>query len=97
METSATSRNESYGQRYSQPKATTNTAIRPTMVTATNNISLDVHLIASCPAAYSGALGRIVSKRKGSRYSAGRSPDWLKSKNPESPAVRREAEEDWGR
>jgi ATP-dependent DNA ligase len=38
----------------------------------------------------------IVSKRKGSRYSAGRSPDWLKSKNPNSPAVRREAEEDWG-
>jgi bifunctional non-homologous end joining protein LigD len=39
----------------------------------------------------------IVSKRKGSRYSAGRSPDLLKSKNPNSPAVRREAEEDWGR
>jgi hypothetical protein len=37
----------------------------------------------------------IVSKRKGSRYSTGRSPDWLKSKNPASPAVRREAEEDW--
>jgi hypothetical protein len=40
---------------------------------------------------------RIVSKRKGSRYSAGRSPDWLKSKNPASPAVKREAEEDWHR
>jgi bifunctional non-homologous end joining protein LigD len=39
----------------------------------------------------------IVSKRKGSRYKAGRSPDLLKSKNPNSPAVRREAEEDWGR
>ena len=26
-----------------------------------------------------------------------RSPDWLKFKNPEAPAVRREAEEDWGR
>jgi hypothetical protein len=37
----------------------------------------------------------IGSKRKGSRYSAGRLPDWLKSKNPNSPAVRREAEEDW--
>jgi hypothetical protein len=23
--------------------------------------------------------------------------DWLKFKNPEAPAVRREAEEDWGR
>ena len=35
-----------------------------------------------------------MSKRKGSRYSAGRSPDWLESKNPDLPAVRREAEED---
>jgi hypothetical protein len=28
---------------------------------------------------------------------AGRSPDWLKFKNPEAPAVKREAEEDWNR
>jgi ATP-dependent DNA ligase len=41
-------------------------------------------------------LEGIVSKRKGSPYSSGRSPHWLKS-NPASPAVRREAEEDWGR
>jgi hypothetical protein len=33
-------------------------------------------------------------KRLGSRYRSGRSPDWLKFKNPEAPAVRREAEED---
>ena len=26
-----------------------------------------------------------------------RSPDWLKFKNPAAPAVKREAEEDWGR
>jgi ATP-dependent DNA ligase len=39
----------------------------------------------------------IVSKRLGSHYRAGRSPDWLKFKNPAAPAVRREAEEDWGR
>ena len=38
----------------------------------------------------------IVSKRLGSRYCSGRSPDWLKFKNPAAPAVRREAEEDWG-
>jgi bifunctional non-homologous end joining protein LigD len=38
----------------------------------------------------------IVSKRLGSRYRSGRSPDWLKFKNPQAPAVRREAEEDWG-
>ena len=42
-------------------------------------------------------LEGIVSKRKDSPYRSGRSPDWLKMKNPEAPAVRREAEEDWGR
>jgi hypothetical protein len=31
----------------------------------------------------------------GSRYRSGRAPDWLKFKNPEAPAMRREAEEDW--
>jgi hypothetical protein len=35
-------------------------------------------------------------RRLGSRYRSGRSPDWLKFKNPEAPAVKREAEEDWG-
>jgi hypothetical protein len=35
----------------------------------------------------------IVSKRKGSPYRSGRSPDWLKMKNPDAPAVKREAEE----
>ena len=39
----------------------------------------------------------IVSKRLGSRYTSGRTRDWLKMKNPDAPAVRREAEEDWGR
>ena len=53
-------------------------------------------------------LESIVSKRLGSTYRSGRSPDWLKFKNPAAPApdwlkfknpaapaVRREAEEDW--
>jgi bifunctional non-homologous end joining protein LigD len=42
-------------------------------------------------------LEGIVSKRLGSRYRSGRSPDWLKMKNPSAPAVKREAEEDWGK
>jgi hypothetical protein len=42
-------------------------------------------------------LEGIVSKRLGSRYRSGRSPGWLKFKNPAAPAVRREAEEDWGK
>jgi bifunctional non-homologous end joining protein LigD len=42
-------------------------------------------------------LEGIVSKRKDSMYRSGRSPDWLKVKNPAAAAVKREAEEDWGR
>ena len=42
-------------------------------------------------------LEGIVSKRLGSRYNSGRTRDWLKFKNPEAPAVKREAEEDWNR
>ena len=42
-------------------------------------------------------LEGIVSKRKGSPYRSGRSADWLKMKNPACAAVRREAEEDWGK
>jgi len=36
-----------------------------------------------------------LDKNWGQRH--GRSPDWLEFKNPQAPAVRREAEEDWGR
>jgi hypothetical protein len=36
-------------------------------------------------------------KRLGSRYRSGHSRDWLKSKNPEAPAMKREKEEDWGK
>jgi len=42
-------------------------------------------------------LEGIVSKRKDSAYRSGRSPDWLKMKNADAPAVRREAKEDWAR
>jgi ATP-dependent DNA ligase len=41
-------------------------------------------------------LEGIVSKRLGSHYRSGRSPDCLKMKNPAAPAVKREAEENWG-
>jgi len=42
-------------------------------------------------------LEGIVSKRKDSSYRSGRSPYWLKMKNANAPAVKREAEEEWGR
>ena len=38
----------------------------------------------------------IVSKRLGSAYRSGRVDHCLKIKNPAAPAVKREAEEDWG-
>jgi ATP-dependent DNA ligase len=39
-------------------------------------------------------LEGIVSKRKDSAYRSGRPPDWLKMKNSDAPAVKREAEQD---
>jgi bifunctional non-homologous end joining protein LigD len=47
--------------------------------------------------AQSLGLEGIVSKRKDSRYVSGRSPYWLKMKNPASEAAHREAEMEWGR
>jgi len=51
----------------------------------------------SSPTPARWGLKVIVSKRKDSAYRSGRSPDWLKMKNADAPAVKREAEEDWGR
>src|SRR5262245_1934617 len=41
--------------------------------------------------------GACSTKRKDSTYRSGRSPDWLKMKNTDAPAVKREEEEDWGK
>jgi hypothetical protein len=41
-------------------------------------------------------LGTASFQPCGSPYRSGRSPDWLKMKNADAPAVKREAEEDWG-
>ena len=38
-----------------------------------------------------------MSKRLGSRYSSGRTDNWIKVKNPAAPTVKREAEEDRGK
>jgi hypothetical protein len=40
---------------------------------------------------------RFPAKYEAKKHRSGRSPDWLKMKNPNAPAVRREAEEDWAR
>jgi bifunctional non-homologous end joining protein LigD len=64
-------------------------------------IRFNEHLAGDGPTVFAHAckmgLEGIVSKRKDSAYRSGRSPDWLKMKNPAAPAVKREAEEDWGR
>jgi bifunctional non-homologous end joining protein LigD len=63
-------------------------------------IRVNEHIEADGPTVFAHAckmgLEGIVSKRKGSTYRSGRSPDWLKSKNPACAAAKREAEEDWG-
>jgi bifunctional non-homologous end joining protein LigD len=59
------------------------------------------HIEADGPTVFQHAcklgLEGIVSKHKNSRYISGRSLHWIKSKNPDAPAVNREAEIDWGR
>jgi bifunctional non-homologous end joining protein LigD len=40
-------------------------------------------------------MGWRGSSQRG--WPPGRSPDWLKFKNPSAPAVKREAEEDWAK
>jgi bifunctional non-homologous end joining protein LigD len=68
---------------------------------AASGLRLNEHLEADGPDVFHHAcmlgLEGIVSKRKASPYRSGRSPHWIKSKNPNAPAVKREAEEDWGR
>src|SRR3984893_14814714 len=67
---------------------------------AAPGLRFNEHIEADGPTVFAHAckmgLEGNVSKRKDSSYRSGRSPDWIKSKNPAAPAVKREAEEDWG-
>ena len=57
------------------------------------------HLTGDGPTVFEHVCGMglegIVSKRTDAPYRSGPSKMWLKSKNPESEAVRREREEEW--
>jgi ATP-dependent DNA ligase len=68
---------------------------------ASPGIRFNEHMEGDGPTVFAHAcklgLEGIVSKRKDSAYRSGRSPDWLKMKNSNAPAVKREAEEDRGR
>jgi bifunctional non-homologous end joining protein LigD len=75
--------------------------LRSMLAKAGPGVRYNEHLEGDGPTVFAHAckmgLEGIVSKRKDSRYRSGRSPDWLKMKNPACAAVKREAEEDWGR
>jgi bifunctional non-homologous end joining protein LigD len=68
---------------------------------ASPGIRFNEHMEGDGPTVFAHAcklgLEDIVSKRLGSPYRSGRSQHWVKSKNPAAPAVKREAEEDWGK
>jgi bifunctional non-homologous end joining protein LigD len=68
---------------------------------ASPGIRFNEHIEGDGPTVFAHAcklgLEGIVSKRKDSMYRSGRSPEWLKMKNRACAAVRREAEEDWGK
>jgi bifunctional non-homologous end joining protein LigD len=68
---------------------------------ARSGIRFNEHIEGDGPTVFAHAckmgLEGIVSKRKESAYRSGRSPDWLKMKNSDAPALKREAEEEWGK
>src|SRR5437762_12771735 len=78
-----------------------NATLRSMLAKAGLGLRFNEHLEGDGPTVFAHAckmgLEGIVSKRKGSAYRSGRSPDWLKMKNPEALAVKREAEEDWSK
>ena len=69
--------------------------LRSTLAKAGFGLRFNEHIEGDGPTVFAHAckmgLEGIVSKRKDSMYRSGRSPDWLKSKNPAAPAVKRES------
>src|SRR5262249_8333012 len=76
-------------------------ALASIVAKASPGIRFNEHMEGDGPTVFAHArklgLEGIVSKRKDSIYRSGRSPDWLKMKNANAPAVKREAEEDWSK
>jgi ATP-dependent DNA ligase len=86
---------DSRPRRLLDPSASGLEATRPVGLQVNDHIAAagDVVFRHACQLGFEG----IVSKRLGSPYISGRSRAWLKFKNPAAPAVKREAEEDWGK
>jgi bifunctional non-homologous end joining protein LigD len=83
-----------------EPLDTRKATLASVLRRAAPGLRLNEHIEADGPIVFAHAcemgLEGIVSKRKDSPYRSGRSPDWLKSKNPACEAARREEEEEWG-
>ena len=82
-----------------EPLEVRKATLKSVLAKAGPGLRLNEHIEADGPTVFAHAckmgLEGIVSKHKASTYRSGRSPDWLKSKNPAAPAVKREAEEEW--
>jgi bifunctional non-homologous end joining protein LigD len=85
----------------SHPLEVRKSTLRSILAKAGLGLRFNEHIEGEGPTVFAHAckmgLEGIVSKRKDSAYRSGRSPDWLKMKNPEASAVKRGAEEDWGK
>ena len=84
-----------------EPLEVRKATLKSVLAKAGPGLRLNEHIEADGPTVFAHAckmgLEGIVSKHKTSTYRSGRSPYWLKSKNPAAPAVKREAEEEWGK
>jgi bifunctional non-homologous end joining protein LigD len=84
-----------------EPLEVRKATLKSVLTKAGPGLRLNEHIEADGPTVFAHAckmgLEGIVSKHKASAYRSGRSPDWLKCKNPACEAVKREAEEDWSR
>jgi hypothetical protein len=83
------------------PLAVRKATLASIVAKASPGIRFNEHIEGDGPTVFAHAskmgLAGIVSKRRDSSYRSSRAPDWLKMKNAAAPAVKREAEEDWGR
>jgi bifunctional non-homologous end joining protein LigD len=83
------------------PLAVRKATLASILAKASSGIRFNEHIEGDGPTVFAHAcklgLEGIVSKRKDSAYRSGRSPDWLKMKNSDAPAVKREEEEEWGK
>jgi bifunctional non-homologous end joining protein LigD len=85
-----------------EPLVTRKATLASLLSKAPPGILLNEHFEHDGPTVFAHAcklgLEGIVSKRKDSPYRSGRTLDWIKCKNPASPAAKRDAEGfDWGR